>query len=206
MDSKRRRRVVQPDVRRQQLLVAATTVFAARGYRAAGVSDIVSAAGVARGTFYLYFEGKAQVFLAVADDFYDRLDQALDLDAMSSIEAAADGRTILRAGFHRWLEFFHVHRQAAAVILKEAPMVDPRFDSGIAALRQTALAHFADRHRRLQTRGLVRASVSPGFVGHIELGMFEEIVKAFVLDADAPDVDALADQMADFAWNGVRQD
>jgi hypothetical protein len=29
-------------------------------------------------------------------------------------------------------------------------------------------------------------------------------VKAFVLGVDTPDLDALADQMADFEWNGVR--
>ncbi len=63
-----------PDARRRQLLTAATTVFARRGYRAAGISDIVATAGVARGTFYLYFASKAEVFLAIADDFYDRLE------------------------------------------------------------------------------------------------------------------------------------
>ncbi len=29
-------------------------------------------------------------------------------------------------------------------------------------------------------------------------------MKAFVLNADQPDIDSLADQMADFEWNGVR--
>ena len=192
-------------MRRQQLLVAATTVFAKRGYRAAGVSDIVSAAGVARGTFYLYFEGKAQVFLAIADDFYDRLEQASEFgDTPPSGTDAPDGRAVLRASFRRWFEFFHRFREAAAVILKEAPAVDPRFDRGIAALRQTALSHFAGRFRACQQLGLVRASLSPDIAAHLEIGMFEELVKAFVLNADSPDIDALADQMADFEWNGVR--
>ena len=34
--------------------------------------------------------------------------------------------------------------------------------------------------------------------------MFEELVKAFVLGADNPDLDSLAEQMADFEWNGVQ--
>ena len=202
---RKRRVVLRPDVRRQQLLTAATTVFAKRGYRSAGVSDIVSAAGVARGTFYLYFEGKAQVFLAIADDFYDRLEQAIELgDTLLSGTGAADGRSVLRASFRRWFEFFHENRLAAAVILKEAPAVDPRFDRGIATLRQTALAHFSGRFRRFQELGLVRASLSPDIAAHLQIGMFEELVKAFVLNADDPDIVALADQMADFEWNGVR--
>jgi AcrR family transcriptional regulator len=202
---RKKRVVLHPDVRRHQLLAAATAVFAKRGYRAAGISDIVAAAGAARGTFYLYFEGKAQVFLAIADDFYHRLEQAIQSgDAPSSRTDHADGRAVLRASFRHWFEFFHQYRQAAAVILKEAPAVDPRFDRGIATLRQTAVAHFTDRFRRFQALGLLRASLSPDIAAHLQIGMFEELVKAFVLNAVNPDLDALADQMADFEWNGVR--
>src|SRR4051812_46636234 len=108
-----RRVLLEPDARRRQLLSAATTVFARRGYRAAGVSDIVAEAGVARGSFYLYFESKAQVFLAIADDFYDRLEIAIAEGAAGVPAATSDGRSLLRASFHRWFEFFHLHRLAA---------------------------------------------------------------------------------------------
>src|SRR3954468_13980654 len=103
-----RRVLLEPDARRRQLLSAATTVFARRGYRAASISDIVATAGVARGTFYLYFESKAQVFLAIADDFYDRLELAIAQGEVppSMTPAAADGYALLQASFRRWFEFF----------------------------------------------------------------------------------------------------
>ncbi len=44
--------------RRQQILSHARDVFARRGYHEAKIDDIVAAAGIARGTFYLYFEDK----------------------------------------------------------------------------------------------------------------------------------------------------
>jgi AcrR family transcriptional regulator len=202
--SKRRRVVLKPDVRRQQLVEAATSVFATRGYRSAGVSDIIQAAGVARGTFYLYFEGKAQIFMAIADDFYDRLEQVLDKHDPTSLRAGtSDARAALGASFSRWFEFFHLNREAATVILKDAPAVDPRFDRGIAELRQTALAYFANRVRRFQELHLVRASLSPDIVAHLQIGMFEELVKTFVLDTEQPDLEALADHMADFGWSGI---
>jgi len=208
----KRRVVLQPDARRQQLLTAATTVFAARGFRAAGVSDIVSTAGVARGTFYLYFEGKAQVFLAIADDFYDGLELAI-AHAGASLDSPPPGAPgvpgvndgwFLRATCRRWLEFFHRHRLAAAVMLKEGAAIDPRFERAIAELRQSARVQLAERFRRSQQLGLVRSSLSPDFVARLQVGMFEELVKSFVLDAAEPDLDALADQMADFEWSGVR--
>jgi AcrR family transcriptional regulator len=203
--SAKKRVVLEPDIRRQQLLTAAIAVFAARGYRAAGVSDIVKAAGVARGTFYLYFESKAQVFMAVADDFYDRLEMAIAGGTGPAVPpGAADGRSFLRASFHRWFEFFHLHRLAAAVMLKEGAAIDPRFDRGIAELRRSAYTHFAQRVSRFQQMGMMRASLAPEIVAHLQVGMFEELVKAFVLSAEHPDIDGLADQMADFEWNGVR--
>jgi AcrR family transcriptional regulator len=209
---KKQRSAVSPDLRRQQLLTAATAVFAKRGYRAAGITDIVTVAGVARGTFYLYFESKAQVFLAIADDFYDRLALAIEqggaspIPPTSSMSAAGapDGRSFLQASFRRWFEFFHVNRLAATVMLREGAAIDSRFDRGVAELRQSAYTHFAGRFRRVQQLGLVRASLSPDIVAHLQVGMFEELVKAFVLDVDHPDIDGLADQMADFEWNGVR--
>lgn len=206
MPGKNRRTVLEPDARRRQLLVAATTVFAQRGYRAAGISDIVATAGVARGTFYLYFAGKAEVFLAIADDFYDRLEMAIAQGGAPPALTAGlpDGRAVLRASFRRWFEFFHTHRLAATVMLKEAAAIDPRFDRGVAELRQSAYTHFAACFRRFQELGMVRPSLSADIVAHLQVGMFEELVKAFVLGVDTPDLDGLADQMADFEWNGVR--
>jgi AcrR family transcriptional regulator len=200
----KRRTILSPDDRRRQLLTAATAVFARRGYRAAGISDIVSEAGVARGTFYLYFESKAQVFLAIADDFYDRLEMAIAGGGAGVPTNATDGRSFLRASFHRWFEFFHLHRLAATVMLKEGAAIDPRFDRGIAELRQSAYTNFAERVRRFQQMGMLRPSLSPDIVAHLQVGMFEELVKAFVLNTEHPDIDGLADQMADFEWNGVR--
>ena len=46
------------EVRRQALVDAAVAVFSAKGVSAASVDDIVRAAGVAKGTFYLYFATK----------------------------------------------------------------------------------------------------------------------------------------------------
>jgi AcrR family transcriptional regulator len=60
-------RRTRPDSRRQELVDAALVAFAARGVVAASVDDIVKAAGVAKGTFYLYFSTKDDAVTAVAE-------------------------------------------------------------------------------------------------------------------------------------------
>ena len=67
-DGRQLRAARQRTERRRQILDAALRLFAARGYPATGISDIVEAASVARGTFYLYFPSKRAVFDALRSD------------------------------------------------------------------------------------------------------------------------------------------
>jgi AcrR family transcriptional regulator len=53
---------------RRKLLDAGVTAFAARGYHAARVDDIVKLARTSHGTFYLYFANKEELFRALAAD------------------------------------------------------------------------------------------------------------------------------------------
>jgi AcrR family transcriptional regulator len=70
--------------RREQILAAARAVFGDKGYESATISDIVKRAGVAQGTFYLYFESKKAVVVDLArqpmDDMAVRLQGILNGD------------------------------------------------------------------------------------------------------------------------------
>jgi len=66
-------RVVNREARRAELVSAAATVFAQRGVASTAVSDIVKAAGVAQGTFYLYFDSKDDCVLAVVERVADAI-------------------------------------------------------------------------------------------------------------------------------------
>ena len=66
-------RVVNREARRAELVSAAATMFAQRGVANTAVSDIVKAAGVAQGTFYLYFDSKDDAVLAVVEHVADTI-------------------------------------------------------------------------------------------------------------------------------------
>ncbi len=53
--------------RREQILSAARAVFNEKGYETTTISDIVRRAGVAQGTFYLYFPSKKEIVWALAN-------------------------------------------------------------------------------------------------------------------------------------------
>lgn len=75
-------RTRQKALTRQLLWDSAIALFVAKGYAGTTIDDITSAVGVSRATFYLHFDGKAQIAAIAYDqvlmpetlEFYRRLD------------------------------------------------------------------------------------------------------------------------------------
>jgi AcrR family transcriptional regulator len=65
--AKKKRERKKPEVRRRELLDAASRLFVEKGYKSTSVDDIVAAAGASKGTFYLYFESKPAVLNAIVE-------------------------------------------------------------------------------------------------------------------------------------------
>ena len=59
--------------RRQELMAAAASLFAERGYDATRVSDIVAAVGVSQATFFWYFPTKEHVLVAMMEEMVEEL-------------------------------------------------------------------------------------------------------------------------------------
>jgi AcrR family transcriptional regulator len=57
--------------KRRQIIEGARAVFLARGFDAASMNDIARAAAVSKGTLYVYFENKEQLFEAIVEQECD---------------------------------------------------------------------------------------------------------------------------------------
>jgi AcrR family transcriptional regulator len=99
-------RTKPPAERRSDLISAALKIFEKKGYSKATVSEIVKAAGVAQGTFYLYFDSKEDVLDAVAEHIVrDIVDVAIDI-SRSDRTAVEKVQELLRA----WLNVLGASR------------------------------------------------------------------------------------------------
>src|SRR5271155_6265390 len=54
--------------KRRQIVQGAREIFLARGFDGASMSDVARAAGVSKGTLYVYFDSKEQLFEALIRD------------------------------------------------------------------------------------------------------------------------------------------
>jgi AcrR family transcriptional regulator len=64
---------MRSEVRHRQILQCAKRVFAERGFHAANISHICEAAGIGRGTLYLYFANKRSVLTAILRETLERV-------------------------------------------------------------------------------------------------------------------------------------
>jgi AcrR family transcriptional regulator len=86
------------DARPQELLNAALDLFVERGFAATRLDDIAKRAGVSKGTLYLYFESKEELFKAVVrESVVPMIGAAEDLVDQSSGSSADLFREVILA-------------------------------------------------------------------------------------------------------------
>jgi TetR/AcrR family transcriptional repressor of nem operon len=61
---------------RRRLLDAGLALLHRNGFNAAGVKDLVDAAGVPKGSFYAYFSSKEQYACALVTEYWERIERA----------------------------------------------------------------------------------------------------------------------------------
>ena len=109
------RRKDLPENRRACILNAARCVFARQGYAETVVDDIATRAGIAKGTLYIYFKSKEEIFLAALIEDARRLEE-LTRERMLS---APDWRGKLKAYLDVRLEYLESHQDFLRIYLAE---------------------------------------------------------------------------------------
>ena len=89
---------VVSEFRRTEILDAARTVFARRGFAHGILDEIAKEAGIAKGTVYLYFPSKTEIYKAVLDHDMEILKQStLDrIDAAATLRGKIAAFTLAR--------------------------------------------------------------------------------------------------------------
>jgi AcrR family transcriptional regulator len=105
---------------RRRLLDAAERVFGELGFYDASIVKVTEAAGVAQGTFYLYFSSKQEIFEELVRDLNARVRHAMQ-------ESASQGRDRIEAerlGFRAYFRFTAEH-PAIYRIIRQAEFAAP---------------------------------------------------------------------------------
>ena len=184
------------DRRQEALKQAAIEVFFEHGYHAAKVSQIVERVGVAQGTFYLYFEGKQQLFGELLGDFLE-----LVVTTVASWEPATiDTREVLQTELTRvglmLTEVFLDHRMLTAIFFRESLAVAPEFNELIRHTYDTLLAMLTDFNRILWRRSLI-PEMNFRILATMTVGMVERVIIEHIVydNLDGAEPDQIVDHL-----------
>ncbi len=108
--------------RRLELLDAAKLVFREKGYYEASVHEIIAQANVARGTFYLYFKSKQQLFQGLLDEFLALLRRNIRGITLSA-ESPPPLDQLLE-NFRRVVNVVFEHHEIASIMLRDPSAFD----------------------------------------------------------------------------------
>src|SRR5215510_11797976 len=117
VDGRSARAAARRTKRRTELLDAARIVFGRKGYHVTVVEDILAEARVARGTFYLYFGGKRDLFAELLDTLLASVRAAVR--SVSLGPGAPSAVDQLRANVSRVLEALIADPDFARLLLRE---------------------------------------------------------------------------------------
>jgi AcrR family transcriptional regulator len=135
------------DARRAEVVSTAARVFAARGYHATSIDDLLAATGLTRGGLYHYMDGKQDLLIAVLDDLMAPL-----LERTRAIVAEpATPEAHLRAITRLWIGHVAAHLDHMVVFNQERRTLER--DAGWAHVR-AARREFEQLVREVLERGI----------------------------------------------------
>ncbi|HEY3830300.1 MAG TPA: TetR/AcrR family transcriptional regulator [Solirubrobacteraceae bacterium] len=108
------------ELRMEQTLAAARTLFAARGYGTVTMDEVAAAVGVTKPLLYNYFGNKERLYLACMEPAGDALLAAV----VGAIEQTTTPEQALRSGIHAFFEFVDRDRSAWRVLFDETLPVE----------------------------------------------------------------------------------
>jgi AcrR family transcriptional regulator len=186
--------------RRQQILMAARDEFAKRGYHQTTIDDIVEQAGVARGTFYLYFEDKRAVISDLIDRFAAQL--AVTIVRIAPDDPSASVAVQVRENIRRIIGTCLAERAMTKILFADAVGVDPAFDRKVMNFYDSMVGLLTESLRDGQALGVVSEG-EPRVLAYLTLGALKELLyQAVTLGLAEESAEVLTQQMYSFLGHG----
>src|SRR5262245_1414533 len=192
---------VVTEFRTAGILEAARKVFAQKGFSLATVDDIAAAAGVAKGTVYLYYESKRDIYFAALKFGLEKMYAVLDERLKSAVSPEDKLRTLIAVKLEYFddnRDFFKIYYSELGNICIHPGTIDNEFHAlylGQAKVVETILREGA----RKKVLRLVRAEQAAFAISDVIRGVVTQRVLGWSKSKISQDVDFIFDLI----WKGI---
>lgn len=104
---------VDKEEKKKEIVKAAITVFAQRGFSNAKMEDVAKKAGIGKGTIYEYFKNKDELFFAIYEDVREQFNNT----TFTGLKQQKTASGALREFVHSSLKAFDVWQEFSFIIL-----------------------------------------------------------------------------------------
>ena len=189
-----------PD-RKLQILESASLVFSSKGYHEASISDIIEQAGIARGTFYLYFEHKRDVFDHLLKDYLQQLD--LLIKPVLIYPGAPDPLQQMRDNISNVLQLIENQPQVAKILLHQSTGLDQRSSEAVALFYSRVLDMIETALKMGIGLGIIR-KCNTKISAIIALGTVKEVANYLLTsDNEMPPMDEISNEIIQYGMAGI---
>jgi AcrR family transcriptional regulator len=192
----------QRKARRAEVMEVARRLFSEKGYHGTSIDDLIEAAGIARGTFYLYFESKRAIFDELLNELFETLAQAVK--RIETGPGAKPPVEQMNATVDLVFKTLLEKRAIARILLREAVGIDADFDRKLHDFYGRIEALLMSAIETGIGMGIVRRC-EPKLVARCILGACKEtVLYVFVEnDPDRIDVQKAGREMIAFTLKGL---
>lgn len=187
---------MDPESRRSAIIAAARTVFARNGYHRTGIADIVDEIGVARGTFYRYFDSKRAIFGVVLNGMMEEV-----VSVVQPIDVSGPIPPQILANLDRLVRAITAE-DVCRVLFAESVGIDDEADDALRAFYGAALERIERALRTGQALGVVREG-DVRLLARCLLGLLKEPVVQASLEHEELDVRLLIAELIAVLRGGI---
>ena len=188
------------DLRRQQIIQAATEVFGTSSFQSASISEIAQKANVAEGTLYQYFKNKEDLFFSIAAQKTEEFCEEFNLH----LQGIHDAFNKVRKLIWYYLYFFKMNPAYARTL-----MLEMRVSKGfIKSETYGKIKVFTDKVVEIikegQEEGRFRKDTDVHVILELVLGTLEHRVTRWLLKEEKYDLAENYDQICNLIFNGIK--
>jgi AcrR family transcriptional regulator len=195
------RKDVIKEFRTAELLGAARRVFAEKGFHAATVDDIAAAAGVAKGTVYLYYKSKQDVYWGALEHGITELHNEIQTQLAAEQTPENKVRAFIEIKiryFEMNRDFFRIYFSELGSGLSHPAQMPPQFEKMY--LRQARLLEAA-LQQGIQSKAVRNIRTDTAAVAISDL--IRGIIVQRLLGWSTKDVESDVNFVFDLVWRGI---